>query len=137
MKVTLTALALIGVLAAPPCDPVDVDFATLSNFDYVEGMKLPKAVTKYDEETVTISGFMAREDEGSGPVEFFLLINDACGCEGTPKLNEIVYCAMPEGETIEIQPGTVEVTGMLYVGEEKEDGFVVGIYSLDADSVAK
>jgi hypothetical protein len=137
MKATLSALALIGTLATPPCDPVTVDFATLAGFEYVEGMKLPESVTRFHEQTVKISGFMARECEGTGPVEFFLLINDACGCSGTPMLNEIVYCAMPEGETIEIEPGTVEVTGTMYVGEEKEDGFVVGIYSLDADSVSK
>ena len=135
----LGLLTVLGALlvGAPPSDPVDVDFATLSGFDYIEGMELPSEVTYYNEKKVKVSGFMQREDGGDGPVEFFMLINDACGCEGTPRLNEIVFCAMPEGETTEILAGSVTVEGTLYVGEETDDGIVLAIYTLDADSVSK
>jgi hypothetical protein len=130
------AAALVALLAVLPAgDPIPVDFAVLSGFDYVEGMELPASVTRYDEQTVTVSGFMQREDGGEGDTEFFMLINDACGCEGTPKLNEIVFCAMPPGQPTPVRAGVVKVTGTLYVGEQREDGVVWGIYSLDVDTV--
>jgi hypothetical protein len=116
-------------------DPIEVDFATLSGFDWVAGTALPESVTRYDEKTVKVSGFMQREDAGSGPTEYFMLINDACGCQGTPKLNEIVFCAMPPGQPTDIKPGIVTVTGKIYVGEESDDGVVVSLYTLDVDSL--
>jgi hypothetical protein len=64
-----------------------------------------------------------------------MLVNEACGCNGTPKLNEVVFCTLPEGVTMDILPGVVTATGKLYVGEEKEDGVVVMLYQMDADTV--
>jgi hypothetical protein len=128
-------LLLPALLLLAADDPLKVGFAKLAGFDYQEGMKLPKEVTELDEKLVEIRGFMQRESPGSEPVNTFLLINDACGCNGTPKLNEIVFCTLPDGVTTDIKPGVVTVTGKLYVGEEKEDGVVIMIYQLDADTV--
>jgi hypothetical protein len=115
--------------------PVKTSFAVLASFTYDEGMTLPKEVKKLDEKTVEISGFMRREVPGSGPVSQFMLVNNACTCSGTPKMNEIVFCALPDGQTMDIQAGIVHVVGKLYVGEQKEDGVVVTLYTMDADSV--
>jgi hypothetical protein len=128
-------LLLPALLLLAADDPLKVGFAKLAGFDYQEGMKLPKEVTELDEKLVEIRGFMQRESPGSDPVNTFLLINDACGCNGTPKLNEIVFCTLPDGVTTDIKPGVVTVTGKLYVGEEKEDDVVIMIYQLDADTV--
>ena len=128
-------LLLPALLLLAADDPLKVGFAKLAGFDYQEGMKLPKEVTDLDEKLVEIRGFMQRETPGSDPVNSFLLINDACGCNGTPKLNEIVFCTLPDGVTSEVKPGVVTVTGKLYVGEEKEDGVVIMLYQLDADAV--
>jgi len=126
---------LLPVSGSAGSDPEEIDFARLSDFDYVEGMTLPKHVTTLDDKTITISGFMRREFDGTGPVEYFMLINDACGCDGTPFLNEVLFCTMPEGETVEIEPGIVSVTGRFYAGETKEDGYVVSLYDMDVDSI--
>lgn len=137
------ALAALGVLSClglggPPGgadDPIPTSFTTLAGFEFEPGMTLPAEVTDLDGKTVRLQGFMQAETDGATDVEFFLLINDACGCEGTPKLNEIVYCAMPENQTTKLLPGVVKVTGTLYVGEEKEGEDVVGIYYLDVDAI--
>lgn len=126
---------ILLALACLAGDPTKVGFATLASFDYTEGMTLPKEVTDLDQKTVTISGFMQREVPGGGPVNQFMLINEACGCNGTPKLNEIVFCTLPDGVTVDVKAGVATVTGTLYVGEEKEDGTVVMIYQMDADTV--
>lgn len=126
---------LLGLLACLVGDPTKVGFATLAGFDYQEGMKLPKDVTDLDEKVIEVRGFMQREVPGSGPVSSFMLVNDACGCNGTPKLNEVIFCTLPDGTTMDMKTVTVTVTGKLFVGEEKEDGVVIMIYQMDADSV--
>lgn len=126
---------LLGLLACLGNDPVAVGFGKLAGFDYTEGMTLPAEVTALDEKVVTVRGFMRREVPGSGPMNAFLLVNDACGCTGTPKMNEIVFCTLPDGVTTDEKTGLVTVTGKLYVGEEKEEGVVVMLYQMDADSV--
>jgi hypothetical protein len=115
-------------------EPKKTSFAVLSGFTWSIGVTLPKEVQLLDDVTVDISGFMMREIPGSGPVNTFLLINDACGCNGTPKMNEIVFCALAEGVTMDVKPGIVHVIGKLFVGEQKEDGEVIALYSMDADS---
>lgn len=127
-------LALLG-LCCLPTDPVAVGFGKLAGFDYTEGMTLPSDVTALDQQVVEMRGFLRREVPGSGPLNSFLLVNDACGCTGTPKMNEIVFCTLPDGVTTDEKPGVVTVTGKLYVGEVKEDGVVLMIYQMDADSV--
>lgn len=126
---------LLGLLACLGNDPIAVGFGKLAGFDYTEGMTLPTEVTALDEKVVTMRGFMRREVPGSGPMNAFLLVNDACGCTGTPKMNEIVFCTLPDGVTTDEKTGLVTVTGKLYVGEEKEEGVVVMLYQMDADSV--
>ena len=126
---------LLGLLSCLADEPTKVGFAVLAGFTYTEGMTLPKEVTAVDEKVVAIRGFMQREVPGSGPVNQFLLVNEACGCNGTPKLNEIVFCTLPDGVTMDILPGVVTATGKFYVGEEKEDGVVVMLYQMDADTV--
>ncbi|MFK7738676.1 MAG: DUF3299 domain-containing protein [Planctomycetota bacterium] len=116
-------------------DPEPVGFPVLAGFDYTEGMTLPTEVTELDEKEVEIRGFMRRESPGSGPVNQFMLINDACGCNGTPKMNEIVFCTLPDGVTMDLLQGVVKVTGTLFVGEVEEDGYVIMIYQMDADTV--
>lgn len=130
--IRLAWLAPLFLLAQ---DPVRTNFAVLAGYEWTAGMELPAEVKALDGKPIRVSGFMVREVPGSGPVSQFLLINDACGCNGTPKMNEIVFCALPEGQTLEVKAGVVEVTGTLWVGEQKEEGEVVAIYVLDADSV--
>lgn len=135
LRASLT-LFLLAAIGGPVCtDPEPVGFPVLAGFKYEEGMTLPKEVTDLDEKVVKIRGFMRREFAGSGPVNSFMLINDACGCNGTPMMNEIVFCTLPEDITMDILTGVVTVTGKLYVGEEKEDGDVILIYAMDADKV--
>ena len=137
MKSGWILAAALCLCAARSAEAEEVDFATLSGFDYVEGMDLPSEVTDLDERTIRVPGFMNPEVDGEDDVEYFMLIDDACGCEGIPKLNEIIFCAMPEGETTDILSGTVFVEGTIYVGEQVEDGVVVSVYELDVDLIEK
>ena len=131
----IRCLALLPLLVLPMPDPVKASFEELSGFEYSPGKALPAKVLAFDGKSVSISGFMQREVPGSGPVNEFLLVNSACNCNGTPKLNEIVFCTLPDGVTMDVLPGFVHVIGTMYVGEQKEDGEVVALYVMDADEV--
>jgi len=135
IRLPLTFLLLTTIGATPIQDPEPVGFPVLAGYEYEEGMTLPKEVADLNQKVVEIRGFMRREFAGSGPVNSFMLINDACGCMGTPMMNEIVFCTLPDGVEMELLTGVVTVTGKLYVGEEKEDGDVILIYAMDADTV--
>jgi hypothetical protein len=131
----LRLITILLILSVPPSEPEPVGFPVLAGYDYKVGMTLPKEVTDLDEKEVQIRGFMRREFPGSGPVNSFMLINDACGCNGTPMMNEIVFCTLPEDVNIPLKTGVVTVTGKLYVGEVLEDGDVILVYAMDADTV--
>ncbi|MGE0143678.1 MAG: hypothetical protein AB7I19_11160 [Planctomycetota bacterium] len=137
VPLTRFVLAAIACLAADADDPTEIDFASLSDFTWVQGMKLPEHVTKWNEKKVRISGFMERDGAGVGPVDYFMLINDSCGCEGTPMMNEIIFCDMPPGQQTDILPGVVTIEGKLFVGEVEEDGVVLSIYNFDVDRVTQ
>ena len=135
MKLALSAL--LAMILTPPAveDPPSIGFSVLANFEFKPGMQLPESVTRYDGKLVQITGFMKREDGGDGEAEEFLLVNDACGCNGTPKLNEIVFCAMPEGQKAKIQAGVVKMTGTMHVAEEKDGDDVLSLYTFDVDKI--
>lgn len=135
IRLLLPLLLLITISATSPQDPEPVGFPVLAGYEYKEGMTLPQEVVDLHHKVVEIRGFMRREFAGSGPVNSFMLINDACGCMGTPMMNEIVFCTLPENVEMELLSGVVTVSGKLYVGEEKEDGDVILIYAMDADTV--
>ena len=131
----LTFLALVVLPPGGRVEPPTVGFDVLGSFDYEEGMELPEEVTQHHKKTVKVAGFMTTEDGSEGEVAYFIIVNDACGCEGTPKLNEVVFCAMPEDETVKIRPGITEVTGVLFAEEQKEDDVVIALYSMHVESV--
>lgn len=131
-KTFLATFVCLGLCAD---DPTPIDFASLSDFTWVRGMSLPTHVTKLDRVKISITGFMARDGGDTGPVDYFLLINDACGCNGIPFLNEIVFCDMPPGQKTDILPGIVTVEGTLYVGEVVYDDVVTSLYNLDVDKI--
>ena len=135
MKIALLSLLTTCLLATPLDEAEEINFQVLSNFEYKQGAAVPESVTKYHEKKVKVGGFMASEDGSDGEVEYFILVNDACGCEGTPLLNEMIFCAMPEGKMTTIQPGTVWVTGTLYVEEEIEEGVAMSLYTMEVESV--
>ena len=114
-----------------PDDAKEIDMYDLSSIDYEEGKPLPEKVTKLDGQRVRISGYMdVGTQEG---VKEFRLASDNCGCNGR-KVHHFVKVKMKD-KTIGYTPNVIKVTGTLAVGEEKEDGYVVSLYRLEAESV--
>lgn len=126
MKFLVPLLALLFFSG----DPVSVDFADLSDFDYTEGMDLPKKVTKLAGKTIRIMGFMRSDGDEVDDLEEFILVNQNCDCEGEVMMNEQIVCILPEGETISLGDEPIKVEGVLEVGEEKEEDYVISIYRI-------
>ena len=128
MKLTLVALTFALLLGA---DATQVDFDTLSGFEYEEGQELPKKVKKLDGKTIKIRGFMRSLEDGiADNISVFYLVTQTCDCEGMPMMNEVILCTLPDGKTIDIVDEPVTLEGEFEVGEESDGEYVTSIYRL-------
>ena len=149
--------AQLAALSEVPLPPgyERVGFETLSAFpfevtrDLAEGTNrvatgaaasrpaIPAAVKALDGRLVAIQGFLLPVKMNNGlAFEFLLLRNQNLCCFGSiPKINEwITVEAKGEGvKPIMDQPLTV--LGRLHVGEIREQGYLVGLYRLDAERI--
>lgn len=139
MKILTTLLLPICVASAAPGDrlargedPVVVDFQTLMSFEYEVGGGIPDEVLELDGQRIRIDGYTDQNTpEGS---RVFWLTSDACGCNGTPKLNHFVEVTLQRGK-IGYRPDLLTLEGDFSVGEVEEDGFIVSLYRLEVESL--
>lgn len=76
--------------------------------------------------------------DSSGTSTFILNASvDACGFGGVPRINEWVYVTMKPGQKAKTYGAGYEilVRGTFSIAEEVENGRIVGLYSIVADSV--
>lgn len=98
---------------------------------------IPAAVKGYDGKAVTVRGYVLALRLKKGLVQDFLLLRDqgTCCFGDTPQINHFIRVTL-KGQGF--KPGTitpVEVSGVLRVGETYVQGYLTGIYSLEADKV--
>ncbi len=145
-------------LAALPERPIPpsyqrVSFDTLAAFPFalsknlVEGNlpaasaatleKIPSDVRALDNHLVAVRGFLLPLRTNNGLTsEFLLMRNQNMCCFGTvPKINEWISVRL-KGEGVKpVMDQPITVLGKLHVGDIRENGFLVGIYQLQAESV--
>ena len=133
------SLASLFLFAALPVvdEPRRIDFGILSSFEYKQGVTLPKEVRDLDGKEIRISGFMRGDNGATDNLDSFIIVNESCGCSGEPKINEVLYCTMPEGQKVNAIAGSVLITGTLHASEEIEDGYVISLYRVDVTKVEK
>lgn len=118
------------VFATPEIDrqtPVEPQIAAIDG-------KIPWAVRKFDGMKVSITGFMLPVKVEDGLVREMLLMKDQSGCcyGQMPAMNEWVIVRIPAGVHAAMDQ-KVFLYGTLKVGTEVIDGYVSGIYHLDAE----
>ena len=99
--------------------------------------KIPAAVRAWDNRLVAIRGFLLPLKMNNGlAIEFLLLRNQNMCCFGSvPKINEWI-CVEPRGEGVKpIMDQPITIMGKLRVGEIRENGYLVGIYKMQAAEV--
>jgi hypothetical protein len=99
--------------------------------------KIPAAVQAWNNRLVAIRGFLLPLKMNNGlAIEFLLLRNQNMCCFGSvPKINEWI-CVEPGGEGVKpIMDQPMTIMGKLRVGEIRENGYLVGIYKMQAAQV--
>ncbi len=153
--------AVAKVEAKPAEDPLanlppiaEVNGALVLNFDRLAGYlvkqptvyratpetpivvpEIPASLRAINGRQAVVSGFMLPlKLEGGRTTEFLLMRDQSLCCFGrVPMLNEWIYVRMPKGtETAKDVP--VSFRGKLSVGEQLDDGYLIGIYLLEAEA---
>ena len=133
---------------AKPGDPMALGFDKLAGFHYVvpeytgttpppapDTNQIPATVRALDGKTVAVKGFMLPLKVKDGKVQELLLMRDQSMCcfGAVPKINEFLTVKMTGEGTRAVMDQAVTLVGKLKVGEFSENGYLLGIYQLDAD----
>jgi hypothetical protein len=138
-------------LTEKPGDPLTIGFDRLAAYSYELGddlaktnappagadEKIPKEIRALNNRQVALKGFMLPlKVEGGLVTEMLIMRDQSMCCYGTvPKINEWVSAKMVKGGVKPVMDQPVTMIGKLRVGEMRENGYLVGIYALEADSM--
>lgn len=126
----------------------EVGFDKLAGFSYVvpeytgttpppspDTNQIPATIKAYDGRKVAIKGFMLPLKVKEGKVTELLLMRDQSMCcfGAVPKINEFLTVKMVGDGTKAVMDQAVTLVGTLKVGEFSENGYLLGIYQMDAD----
>lgn len=112
-------------------------FDTLKSWTYVEGKTpIPQFIKDLDGRNVEMIGFMMPLTQVENITEF-LLVPALWGCcyGEPPAVNHIVLIKMPKGHTSKFYNDVIRVRGLFHVGEIREDGELVSLYTLTPDEI--
>jgi hypothetical protein len=100
--------------------------------------QIPESIRKLNEQSVAVKGYMLPLKVEQGAVTEFLLMRDqSMCCFGTvPKINEWVSVKTIGNGVKPVMDEPVTIFGKLHVGEMRENGYLVGIYSMDGERLA-
>ena len=99
--------------------------------------QIPATIKAFDEKPVALSGFMLPlKVEGGLVTELLIMRDQSMCCYGVqPKINEWVSVKMAKAGVKPVMDQPVTMFGKLRVGEMRENGYLVGIYSMDGEKM--
>jgi hypothetical protein len=99
--------------------------------------KIPQGVKSYDQKKVALRGFMLPLKVEGGLVTEMLIMKDQTMCcyGATPRINDWVSVRMKNKGVRPLMDLPVTLFGTMRVGEMRENGYLVGIYSMDGESL--
>ena len=98
--------------------------------------KLSDLVVMYNGQRIVISGFIVALDDDSKPLNRFLLIPFAGGCESfPPPANQVILVTLDKPKNLEKVYDPVEITGVINANPTKTKLGEAG-YRLSADTIA-
>jgi hypothetical protein len=120
-----------------------IDVATLGNFtlDQINGVDadIPQPIRELDGTHVTLLGEMWQplsNGDGNENVSGFDLTRLAAYHDyQVPQVQQFIRCTVPPNRKALYYPNTVEVTGILHVGIEKDAVRVSSVFRLDVEQV--
>jgi hypothetical protein len=98
---------------------------------------IPRAVQELDQRAVAVRGFLLPLKMNNGlAIGFLLMRNQNMCCFGTvPKINEWIMIDVRGEGTKPVMDQPITVLGKLRVAEIRENGYLVGIYHLEAEKI--
>lgn len=156
LDVLEVAEASVPKLASPVVNQdgiLSVSFERLASFEYEmpedltsplageedgASSQIPEEIRALNEQSISLKGFMLPLKVEEGLVTEMLIMRDqSMCCYGTvPKINEWVSVRMEEGKGVKpVMDQAVTLVGKLKVGEIRENGYLVGIYEMDGNSM--
>ncbi len=99
--------------------------------------QIPTTVRAFDKKPVSLKGFMLPlKVEGGLITELLIMRDQSMCCYGSvPRINEWVSVKMTGKGLKPIMDQAITIYGTLHVGEVRENGYLVGIYTLDGDKM--
>jgi hypothetical protein len=120
-----------------PGEVLSMSIKELGNFQYDDQKGgLPADVKSLDGATVKIQGFMIPMDQADRITQFALVPSLFSCCYGQPpQIQHTIVVNCPKGKAVSYCPDEISVQGRLTVQEKKDDGYVVSLFEIGADSV--
>ena len=120
-----------------PGQVAEMSIKELGNFDYdPDKGGLPEDVKKLNGIKIRLTGFMIPAAQADKVTRFSLVPSLFSCCFGRPpQVQHTITVLCADGHSIAYSPDRVVVEGKLTVDERKDDGYVVEIFRVNADSV--
>jgi len=129
-----------GVPPAPEA-PAEIDMLEFGNFEYVERMKLPDNILRWNGKLVRATGYMNPGRQVLKVKEFELVMNKNTCCYGSrPKMNHFFQVGLLVKKKEDLTVFTSEpitVTGRFVVEETWDGDWQLGLYWLKDAKVVK
>jgi hypothetical protein len=124
--------------APRPGEVLDMGIKDLGNFDYDadHGGNIPLDVQALSGHEIRLSGFMIPMDQAANITQFALVPSLFACCFGQPpQIQHTIVVNCPKGKEVNYYPDEIVVQGRLTVAEKRDEGFIVSIFEIQADSV--
>ena len=117
--------------------PEDLTEPVAGEDGHVYKEQIPETIKSLNDQPIALKGFMLPLKVEKGLVTEMLIMRDqSMCCYGTvPKINEWVSVRMDELGVKPIMDEPVTILGNLKVGEVLENGYLVGIYEMEGQSM--
>jgi len=117
---------------------LELPIKELGNFEYDEqkGGNIPADVKQLEGSHFQTSGYMVPLDQAEAITQFALVPSLFACCYGQPpQIQHTIIVQTPKGKAVPYFPDQITVEGTLHVSEQRDGGFIVSIFQMDAVSV--
>ena len=121
-----------------PGEVIESSIKELGNFDYDNdrGGNIPDDVKRMSGAKIRLHGYMIPMDQADNITQFALVPSLFSCCFGQPpQIQHTIVVNCPKGKAVSYCPDEIVVEGDLKVDEKRDDGYVVSIFEMSANSV--
>ena len=119
-------------------ETLEMTIKELGNFQYDDqkGGGIPVDVKALNGAQIRLHGFMIPMDQADHITQFALVPSLFSCCFGQPpQIQHTIVVNCPKGKAVGYSPDEIIVQGRLSVQEKKDDGYVVSLFEIGAESV--